>query len=211
LVSTPGKLGNGVQFSNAATGSPAPCLRIDNPSTALDFSNGFTISFWWRYSWPTGQGANTTYGPLYFESWNEALNIPIVGTNYGEVYISFTTNYGTKGFWDIYLYTDNNNGEYLEIDYDVYPNNILDPDVWGFICIYHDGVGLHLEVNNVEVGFASGPSGLDTISCWPLGDWYDNLNIQNQNSLDEVGIWLTALTTEQRSQLYNNGVGWCPY
>jgi hypothetical protein len=77
---------------------------------------------------------------------------------------------------------------------------------WHFVAIYYDGIGIYLEVDNVLIASDIGRTGISdyysmVVTGYEPGNGY----------VDELGVWLIALTAEQRSQLWNNGNGWSPY
>lgn len=92
---------------------------------------------------------------------------------------------------------------------------IYDFNVWYFVCVYYDGTGLHLEVNNVEVASDAVVPTFDLVDEFSWGGtWvgYPHPSASPPTGyFDEVGIWLQALTAGQRAQLYNSGAGWSPY
>jgi hypothetical protein len=83
---------------------------------------------------------------------------------------------------------------------------------WHFICLYYDGTGLYLEVDNGLVDSDLGSwedYGVDLgpWSIWPWVDHSEGYDASHGVGFDEVGIWLVALTEAQRTYLYNSGAG----
>jgi hypothetical protein len=94
--------------------------------------------------------------------------------------------------WTFYLTTDPNSYAFT-------------PDVWHLMVLYYDGVGLYLYVDNVLVVSQEGTHGLTSASgLTSLG--YPNFN-DYYSSVDEFGIWSRALTVDERTELWNSGVG----
>ena len=83
---------------------------------------------------------------------------------------------------------------------------------WHFICLYYDGTGLYLEIDNAladsdlgawdDIGVDLGP-----YSIWPWVDHSKGYDSGHGVGFDEVGIWLVALTESQRTYLWNSGAG----
>ena len=83
-------------------------------------------------------------------------------------------------------------------------------DEWHFICVYHDGVGLYIEIDGVEAASDLGAHGITD----PYGVTYIYGLPAGQASWDEVGIWVGDNATAaiaRRAELYNGGAGWSPY
>ncbi len=86
--------------------------------------------------------------------------------------------------------------------------NIITPDVYHFVTLYYNQVGLYLEIDNVAIVSSLGVSG---VTYAPGKVSFGGISPNNKMSilLDEVGYWVgdNALTADQRSYLWNNGVG----
>lgn len=86
--------------------------------------------------------------------------------------------------------------------------NVIAQDVWHFAVVYFDGTGLYILIDDEEVasdlgsstGIASQGSGIAMGTDYPAA-----MDV----AIDELGYWVgeNALTSEQRSQLYNSGAG----
>jgi len=179
---TVAKLANGVLF-------PANSSATDYALRNSDINLGglWTIAFWFK-------GVDiVTYGWTLIEMslrkltspWTDFLGIDI-----------YPQNDGTANFYIT------KSGTALDETF------VLDCTTMHFVCIYYDGTGVYLEVDNVEKGSVIESSGIaDEAARFTLSGAYSNL----KGCADELGIWAVALTSDQRAQLWNSGAGWSPY
>lgn len=82
-------------------------------------------------------------------------------------------------------------------------------DTWIFVVVWHDSVNntVNIQVNNGTINSAatSGAAGRGTADL-RIGSQQVN-PFYYTGLIDEVGIWKRILTTNEKSQLYANGVG----
>jgi hypothetical protein len=83
------------------------------------------------------------------------------------------------------------------------------PSTWHFVVLYYDGTGLYLEVDNVLVASDLG-------SCTTVNGEMATLIGGAQFGVDPTlvdlaGVYLEAIDSAMRTQLYNSGAGWSPY
>lgn len=149
----------------------------------------FTYSFWVKS--PAVDGSS--YSSFILTS---NLSVTIQGAYgfYGSDGLIVTVN--TEDPWNLWIGGDP--GVYL-----------LPDDTWHHFFIVYDGVGLYVCVDNVLEMSATGTHGMT-----------DNMNIVKFGMPDmtgveswaqHFGIWTSALTSAQGSQLFNSGAGWSPY
>jgi hypothetical protein len=115
------------------------------------------------------------------------------GSEYASILCGFECDLeSTGGDYDISIYTD-----YQFI----YAPGAITPNTWHFICFYFDGTGLYLEIDNIPIASdiediegSVEEGSYQTHVGWPYNGKF---------KVDELRIYLAALTVEQRTQLYN--------
>lgn len=91
---------------------------------------------------------------------------------------------------------------------DSYPTHTMTGETWNHIVLVIDGTNITLYVNNSQWATASFAYsiGYGSNCSVTIG-----ANANNSNSfggrIDEVGIWSRALTSDERTELYNSGNG----
>ncbi|MCH7551835.1 hypothetical protein IIB49_00330, partial [Patescibacteria group bacterium] len=81
---------------------------------------------------------------------------------------------------------------------------------WSFNCMYYNSTFIGVEINTTDKT-AGETDSIDTTTddvnlCWGFSDSFSLIG-----GLDEVGFWNRYLTEQERSELYNNGIGLNPF
>ncbi len=186
VVDMLGKLGSAAVLFTGTSGI------TENLATAtsytFDLTGNFTIVFW-IYVNRTGSGSADLYGSYGAGTYDVSSWITL-GNGASVASVNFDCGKQPSGS----LYVTAN----------------ISLDAWHMVCLYYDGTGLHLEIDNTEIDSDLGTTRnlldngkVDWGGVWP----YNIMGV----GFDGHGVWLQALTPAQRSQLWNNGAGWSPY
>ena len=186
--------------------SPEATLRRLGESFPISPSQPFTIAGWFRSNQLGGTGIyyNYLWISLYDYDADEEATITLGISGYYQ-------EYATQDLYVIAavgMYTDTEEWIWSASDCSTTPASFSPTeDEWHFYCLYYDGNGLYLEVDNVAVGQALGQHpATGTASRIIIEiDWDPGGGVVS--AVDELGIWTQALTSEQRSYLWNSGNG----
>ncbi len=179
-------------------------FRSDEVFT-MGADQNYTFAFWVKCNF-TATGSSVNYFQFsltdFVEDPGSFLDVRIMGnyTLWGmdELYIKTTCGYyDAEWVWhELFITTD--------------PNSYtLESDTWHFVCVYYDGTGLYMEIDNVLFGSDLGKHNIPTSPTRIIVG--NAVHSGTQSYIDEAGIWDVALTADQRSQLWNSGAGWSPY
>jgi hypothetical protein len=194
-----GIIGNGAKcLSNGY--QPGPRFTISDCPT-LTSDGKFTFAFWVKTN-NLNNGLSEYFNIVAFDS----------PGSYSSIYFRVLEDNATWGnykqFWDLGLgYWDYPGyDDYHGIGFQVDPDDhAWSANTWHFICIWYDGTGLYLSVDDVLWGSHVGTHG---ITQQP-----NRLRLSEPreggtcNWSDEFGIWDFALSAAQRTYLYNSGNG----
>jgi len=178
-----GILGNAVKF--IMNQMDAYVLWIDN-GLSLGEPQQFTVAFWFK-------GIDITPGD------NSLLEI-VLGS--GPVIDIWDSGNATNCAICIYA------RQTADIDTEV----TLDWTDWHLFILEYDGTNLKLYLDNALIATTGIPNYYDfPYDITITGGSLQGSGVDGDCYIDEMGIWLLALTADQRDQLWNGGAGWSPY
>lgn len=200
-----GKVGNAVQLTGIGVG-PEATLRRLNESFTINPSQPFTIAGWFKTNQRGGIGPAYEY--IRFIFWD------FYSDTSAEITFRIDGCYAIYGTQELYIvaavgmYVDTEEWIWGGLGCSTTPSSFSPTEnEWHFYCLWYDGTGLYLEVDNVLVNQALGQHpAIGTASRVYLDiSWNPGGGVVS--AADELGVWTQALTADERTYLYNSGAG----
>ena len=172
------------------TGISNNCFLFDSTYSVDDGANirptdVFTFSFWYKSGFTNADGTNS----------NEQY---IINNHFS--YNGYNVNINYRGYAILIVY--DGSGQIAATG----TTNLRD-ESWHFIVAEYDGSDIYIYVDNVQEATTSCTSTIPyTTDCYFYIGSHAHTSYAD-GYIDEVGYWHRALTSDERSELWNSGSG----